>query len=77
MEWKRFAIFNVLGVTVWVTTIAFIGYAFARHFQTLLGYMENASRSIAAGLFTAAYMIWRQQRKKYRKAHPHPTPKAT
>jgi len=76
MEWKRFVVFNALGAAVWVTVISFIGYGFANEFNTLLGYMEKASWAIAAVLFAVAYLIWRHQKKTYRKTHQRPTPKA-
>jgi membrane-associated protein len=33
MEWRRFAIYNFLGATVWVTVIATVGYVFGRHWE--------------------------------------------
>jgi len=66
MEWKRFLKYNVLGATTWVLAMAWIGYAFANEFETLLGYIEKASWAMAAGLFFAGYWIWRRQKKNYR-----------
>ena len=66
MEWKRFFVFNVLGAATWVTSMAFIGYAFANQFSSLLDYFENGSWAITAGLFGLGYFVWRRQKKKFR-----------
>ncbi len=67
MEWKRFIIFNALGAAAWVTSMAFVGYAFANEFDTLLSYFETASWIIAGGLFAAGYLLWRHYKSNYRK----------
>ena len=69
MEWKRFLKFNALGAATWVTCMAFVGYAFANEFESLLGYIEKASWAIAAGLFTLGYVIWRRQKHRYKVQH--------
>lgn len=65
MEWKRFFKFNLAGGATWVTAMAFVGYAFANEFQSLLGYIEKASWAIAAGLFLFGYIVWRKQKKHF------------
>lgn len=65
MEWKKFLKWNSLGAAVWVTSMAFVGYAFANQFATLLDYFEKASWVIAGGLFAIGYWIWRHQKKTY------------
>ena len=65
MEWKRFLKFNILGAGSWVVTMAFVGYAFANEFQTLLDYIEKASWALAGGLFLLGYLIWRHQKHKF------------
>lgn len=65
MEWKEFLPFNAMGGAVWVAAMAFIGYAFAGEFDSLLGYFEKASWALAAALFVTGYLIWRRYKKKY------------
>ena len=65
MEWEEFLPFNAMGGAAWVTAMAFIGYAFAGKFNTLLDYFEKASWALAAGLFITGYLIWRRYKKKY------------
>jgi len=67
MEWKTFLKFNALGGAAWVATMSSVGYAFAGEFESLLGYIEKASWAIAAGLFLTGYLIWRRQKRNYKK----------
>lgn len=69
MEWRRFFKFNVLGAATWVTCMAFVGYAFANEFESLLGYIEKGSWAIAGGLFTFGYLLWRRQKRRYKAEH--------
>ena len=67
MQWPRFFKFNLMGAATWVTSLAFIGYAFANEFDNLLGYIEKASWGITAGLFLAGYLYWRRQKNRYKR----------
>lgn len=69
MEWRDFLFYNAMGGAVWVTGMAFIGYAFAGEFNSLLDYFEKASWALAAALFTTGYLIWRRYKKKYAEEH--------
>lgn len=66
MTWLRFFKFNLLGAASWVLAMAFIGYAFASEFNTLLGYIERGGWAIAAGMLLLGYLIWRRQKHRYR-----------
>lgn len=66
MEWTRFLKFNLLGAATWVCAMAWVGYAFANAFETLLGYIEKASWVMAAVLFATGYWIWRRQKHHYK-----------
>jgi membrane protein DedA with SNARE-associated domain len=66
MEWRRFLLFNALGAITWVTGMAWLGYAFADQFDTLLSYFEKLSWVMAAGLFALGYWLWHKQKKKYK-----------
>lgn len=69
MEWKKFILFNALGAATWVTSMAMIGYTFADQFETLLGFFEKASWTMAAGLFVLGYFLWRKKKKHFRERH--------
>ncbi len=69
MEWKKFAVFNALGAATWVTVMSLLGYAFAGQFNTLLDYFEKLSWAMAGGLFLLGYLLWRRQKKHYKKRH--------
>lgn len=69
MEWKKFILFNALGAATWVTSMAMIGYTFADQFETLLGFFEKASWTMAAGLFVLGYFLWRKKKKHFKERH--------
>lgn len=69
MEWKKFLLFNFLGAATWVTTMSLVGYAFANEFKSLLGFLEKLSWVIAIIVFTIGYLLWRHEKKEYRKTH--------
>jgi hypothetical protein len=68
MQWKKFALFNVLEAATWVTAIALIGYEFANQFQTLLDLFGKVSWAMADGLFVIGYLLWRRQKNASRNA---------
>lgn len=65
MRWRAFALFNLLGATVWVTTIASAGYLFGQHWRTLLHVMQrfNIAAVVLAGL-AILFLWWRQRRQR-------------
>jgi membrane protein DedA with SNARE-associated domain len=69
MSWPRFFKFNLSGAAAWVTGMAFVGYAFANEFDSLLGYIEKASWAISAGLLLFGYVIWRRAKHGYQSQH--------
>lgn len=64
MEWKLFLLWNAMGAVTWVTSMALIGYAFASHFQSLLGYFAKASWIVTGAIFVTGYLLWRRQKKQ-------------
>jgi membrane protein DedA with SNARE-associated domain len=56
MEWRRFAIFNFLGATLWVTVIAVAGYLFGRHWATLVHAIKEFD--IAIAILAGAVVLW-------------------
>ena len=64
MHWKRFAIYNFLGATVWVTTISTVGYLFGRHWDTLMRIFRRLDVAIAVLSAVIIFLFWRQYRKR-------------
>ena len=65
MEWQRFAIYNFLGATVWVTVIATVGYVFGRHWGRLLHIVKEFNITILViGVIVVVLMLWRHRADK-------------
>jgi membrane-associated protein len=62
MEWRRFAIYNFLGATVWVTVIATVGYVFGRHWGRLLHIVKEFNIAILViAVIVMLLMLWRHR----------------
>lgn len=65
MEWRRFAIYNFLGATVWVTVIATVGYVFGRHWERLLHIVKEFNITILViAVIVVLLMLWRHRADK-------------
>lgn len=64
MHWKRFAIYNFLGATFWVTSVSTIGYLFGRHWETLMRVFRRLDVAIAAICAVLVFLLWRRYRKE-------------
>jgi len=65
MEWQRFAIYNFLGATVWVTVIATVGYVFGRHWGRLLHIVKEFNITILViAVIVVLLMLWRHRADK-------------
>jgi membrane-associated protein len=65
MEWRRFAIYNFLGATVWVTVIATVGYVFGRHWGRLLHIVKEFNITILViAVIVVLLMLWRHRADK-------------
>jgi membrane protein DedA with SNARE-associated domain len=64
MEWKRFAFFNFLGASLWVTVIALAGYLFGRHWGMLARVLDRADVVIAIVFALLAFLVWRRHKEK-------------
>ncbi len=62
MDWKRFALFNFLGATLWVTVIATVGYLFGRHWNTLMRVLGRVDVAVAVAVALLIIYLWRRQR---------------
>ncbi len=56
MPWERFATFNVLGAATWVVAVSSLGYAFGKHWDTLVPMLRKVD--VVLGLATALAAIW-------------------
>lgn len=62
MEWRRFAIYNFLGATVWVTVIATVGYLSGRHWGRLLYIVKEFNIAILViAVIVVLLMLWRHR----------------
>jgi membrane-associated protein len=66
MPWKTFAIFNFLGVALWVTVISFVGYGFGRHWQRLMHFMKRFDLALVASFVVVLALLWWRSRQKNR-----------
>jgi membrane-associated protein len=64
MQWKRFAIFNLLGAALWVSVIAGVGYKFGKHWDPLVDYIKNLNIGIAIAAGVAILLIWLWHRRR-------------
>jgi len=58
MPWKRFAVFNFMGATVWVTVISSVGYFFGRHWEKLQRGMKRFDIVVAILVVLVAVFLW-------------------
>lgn len=63
MPWKKFAIFNFLGASLWVTVISLVGYFFGSEWDTLLHYMKRFNFILAAIFVLALVLMWWRKRR--------------
>ncbi len=58
MHWRAFAIFNFLGATVWVTTIASAGYLFGQHWRRLARVVQRFDTAILIVALAVILFLW-------------------
>ena len=63
MEWKRFALFNFLGATVWVVTIAGVAYAFGSQLDRLLALMSDFNWLVLGVVAVVILFFWWNRRR--------------
>jgi membrane protein DedA with SNARE-associated domain len=64
MQWRRFALFNFLGATTWVTVISCVGYFFGQHWQRLLRMVGRANAVVFLVAVVIAIYAWRKYRER-------------
>jgi membrane protein DedA with SNARE-associated domain len=62
MPWKKFAIFNFLGATLWVSVMCAVGYLFGRHWQMLMAFFRRIDILIAVLACILVLYLWRKYR---------------
>lgn len=62
MPWKKFAVFNFLGATLWVSVMCAVGYLFGRHWQTLMALFRRIDISIVVLACILVLYLWRKYR---------------
>lgn len=62
MEWKRFALCNFIGASVWVTFIAVIGYFFGSQWDHMMAILRHVNTVLLVAA-VAAFGVWYVRRK--------------
>lgn len=64
MPWKKFAVFNALGATLWVLAITTIGYLFGQHWHRLLRIVERLNLVFIVLALIVVLGVWYWRRKQ-------------
>ena len=64
MHWKRFALFNLLGATLWVTVISLVGYFFGSRWGLLMHFIKRFDLLLAAAFVVVAVVLWWRERRR-------------
>jgi membrane-associated protein len=73
MRWSRFALFNFLGATVWVSVISTVGYLFGEHWNRLIRFVGRANLIffvVALGLASIALRRYFEREKRAKDEEP-------
>ena len=62
MPWKSFAVFNLLGAALWVSTISLAGYFFGGRWRLLIYYMKRFDQVLAVVFILFAVIVWWRNR---------------
>jgi membrane-associated protein len=63
MPWRKFAVYNFLGATVWVSAICGAGYLFGGHRNQLVHVLKRFDLAVAVVVAAGALWWWRRWRK--------------
>ena len=63
MPWRKFLLFNFLGAVLWVSVISGVGYLFGRHWDALVGLVQDANIVIVIGVVMVCVLFWWRRRK--------------
>ncbi|MGB8581192.1 MAG: DedA family protein [Candidatus Sulfotelmatobacter sp.] len=62
MRWKSFAVFNLLGAALWVSTISLAGYLFGGRWRLLIYYLKRFDQVLAVVFILFAVIVWWRNR---------------
>ena len=63
MPWKSFAVFNLLGAVLWVSTISLAGYFFGGRWRVLIYYMKRFDQLLVAVFILFIATVWWRNRR--------------
>jgi membrane protein DedA with SNARE-associated domain len=63
MPWKRFALFNFLGATLWVSVISTVGFLFGTHWGTLIRVLKEFDMLVFAVVALVIALLWWRRRR--------------
>lgn len=67
MRWTLFALCDLVGATVWVCTIATLGYSFGNRLPWLMHAMGHGGRILAAVGLVTLFVVWKIKQKRAQK----------
>lgn len=63
MPWKKFAIANLAGAAVWVTSVSTVGYLFGKNWDLLLTYVKRANIFLVFLVALVLLFFWWRSRR--------------
>lgn len=64
MPWKKFAFFNLLGATLWVIVISFVGFSFGSRWHLLMRFMKRFDLALVTAFLAIAAVLWWRNRRR-------------
>ena len=62
MNWKKFAVFNLLGAAIWVAVISCSGYFFGSKWNLLVHFMKRFDLALSAAFILVVVILWWRSR---------------
>jgi membrane protein DedA with SNARE-associated domain len=63
MPWRKFAVANFLGATLWVIVISGAGYVFGKHWEELLSIVKGVNIVVLVAAAALVIVLWQKRRK--------------
>lgn len=64
MHWRKFAFFNLLGATVWVTAIASVGYFFGKHWDEVVRVVKDINIGVLVAVVGLLIFFWWRRKRR-------------
>jgi len=58
VDWRKFAILNVIGAFVWAVAIGWLGFAFSSVAETVLGEAKRYEVALTGIIFGTGFLVW-------------------